>query len=55
MIIYKGDKMYTIAEHHECWVLSCKIGALSVEYKIPKDICADEKELRTYIETQELF
>ena len=34
MIIRKGNKEYTITERRECWVLSCKIGGLSVEYKV---------------------
>lgn len=55
MIIRKGNKEYTITERRECWVLSCKIGGLSVEYKVPKDICADEEELRAYVEAEELF
>lgn len=55
MIIRKGKKEYTIAERRECWVLSCKIGGLSVEYKVPKDICADEEGLREYVKTNELF
>ena len=54
MIIRKGNKEYTITERRECWVLSCKIGGLSVEYKVPKDICADEEELRAYVEAEEL-
>ena len=52
MIIRKGNKEYTITERRECWVLSCKIGGLSVEYKVPKDICADEEELRVYVEAE---
>ena len=52
MVIRKGNKEYTITE---CWVLSCTIGGLSVEYKVPKDICNDEKELRAYVEAEELF
>lgn len=42
-------------KRRECWVLSCKIGGLSVEYKVPKDICADEEELRAYVQAEELF
>lgn len=55
MVIRKGNKEYTITERRECWVLSCTIGGLSVEYKVPKDICNDEKELRAYAEAEELF
>ena len=55
MVIRKGSKEYTIAERRECWVVSCKIGELSVEYKVPKDICTDEEELRADVEAEELF
>lgn len=27
----------------------------AVEYKVPKDICANEEELRAYVEAEELF
>ena len=55
MIIRKGNKEYRVTERSECWALSCTIGGLSVEYKVPKDICADEEELRAYVEAEELF
>lgn len=55
MIIRKGNKEYRVTERSECWVLSCTIGGLSVEYKVPKDICVDEEELRAYVEAEELF
>lgn len=55
MVIRKRNKEYTITERRECWVLSRTIGGLSVEYKVPKDICNDEKELRAYVEAEELF
>lgn len=51
----KDTREYSIEERRECWVLSCKIGGLSVEYKVPKDICADEEELRAYVQAEELF
>jgi hypothetical protein len=55
MIIRKGNKEYRVTERSECWALSCTIGGLSVEYKVPKDICADEEELCAYVEAEELF
>lgn len=55
MVIRKENKEYRVTEWRECWVLSCAIGGLSVEYKVPKDICADEEELRAYVEAEELF
>ena len=55
MIICKEDKEYTVTEHRECWVLSCKMGNLSVEYKVPKDLCTNEEKLREYVEAENLF
>lgn len=55
MVIRKENKEYKVTERRECWVLSCTIGGLSVEYKVPKEICADEEELRAYVEAEELF
>lgn len=55
MVIEKNGKVYTIAERAESWMVSRKIDALTVEYKIPKDVCKDEVELRAYIERDDLF
>ena len=55
MIIRKDGKEYGVTERGECWVVSRKIGELSVEYKVPKDICDDEAALREYVKTDDLF
>ncbi len=55
MVIRKENKEYRVTERRECWVLSCTIGGLSVEYKVPKDICANEEELRAYVKAETLF
>ncbi len=55
MVIEKNGKEYAIAERAEGWTVSRKIGALTVEYKIPKDVCENEAELRAYIERDDLF
>ncbi len=55
MIIFKGDKEIVVEERQNCWVISRKVGKLSMEYKIPKDICADEDALRAYVEKESLF
>lgn len=55
MVINKGEKEYKVREKQECWVVLHNIGELSVEYKIPKNICKNEEELREYIEKEELF
>lgn len=52
----EGVDAYDVMEAaNDCWALSCTIGGLSVEYKVPKDICADAEELRAYVEAEELF
>ena len=55
MIIEKNGKEYAIEEQQNNWKISCKFGRVSVEYKIPKDVCSDQNALRKYIETEELF
>ena len=55
MTILKNGKKYIAEEQREYWALSCTIGGLFVKYKIPKDICADEEELRAYVEVEKLF
>ncbi len=55
MTINKNGKEYTITERKECWTVSRKIGALTVEYKVPKVVCTTEAELRTYVEREEIF
>ena len=44
MIIRKGNKEYRVTERSECWALSCTIGGLSVEYKVPKEMAEAFKE-----------
>ena len=55
MKINKNGKEYSIEERKECWVVSHKFEILTVEYKIPKDVCKDKEELCAYIKQQELF
>ena len=55
MVIRKDGKEYSVTELAECWVILRRIGELSVEYKVPKDICADEAALRKYVKTEEIF
>jgi hypothetical protein len=55
MTINKDGKEYAFAERKECWVVSRNIGALTVEYKVPKDVCTTEAELREYVEREEIF
>ena len=55
MIITKNGREYATSELAKCWVISCKIDALTVEYKVPKDLCKGEEELRAYVEQDDLF
>ena len=55
MVIRKEDKEYKVVEQRKCWALSRAIGGLSMEYKVPKDICANEEELCAYVKSEELF
>ena len=54
-IYQKGEKEYTIEEQKMFWVVSNKGGALTVEYKVPKDICKTQEELVEYINKEGLF
>ena len=55
MTIYKENRKLEVKEKKDFWVLSCKIDGLDVEYKVSKDLCADEEEMRSYIEAEKIF
>ncbi len=55
MVIKKNGKEYVIEEHSEAWEVSCKTGKLTVGYRIAKEVCADERALRDYIDAEDLF
>ena len=55
MEIQKGEKIYTVEEKPNLWMIACKVSTLTIEYKVPKDICADEAQLRAYIEQEKIF
>lgn len=55
MNITKNEKEYTVTEREKNWVVSRKVHALEVEYKISKSLCQTEAELREYIAREELF
>lgn len=46
---------YMITEQVKSWVITCKKGAVTLEYKIDKEICATLDDLRAYVETEKLF
>ena len=49
------EKNYTITEQVKSWGVTCKRGAVTLEYKIDKEICATLDDLRTYVEKEKLF
>jgi hypothetical protein len=49
------EKNYTITEQVKSWVVTCKRGAVTLEYKIDKEICATLDDLRAYVEKEKLF
>ncbi len=55
MIVEKNGKAYSISEYSTKWVVKLSSGKLSVSYDISKDLCANEDELRKYIESSNLF
>ena len=55
MTITKHGKEYTIAECAGYWRITRSSGGLTVEYKVNKDICKTEKDLREYIESENIF
>lgn len=55
MIVKKNDKEYSVIEREKYWEVSYKNGKVILEYKVSKDICADEKALSAYIQTEEIF
>ena len=55
MNIEKNGKICDVTEKAALWVVSRKIGALTVEIKVPKDVCKDEAGLRAYVEREEIF
>jgi len=55
MTITKNEKEYTIAEYTDYWRVTRSSGGLTVEYKVNKDICKTEKDLREYIESENIF
>lgn len=55
MEIYKNGKTYFITEQVKSWEVTCRHGAVTVSYKIDKEICATLDALRAYVESEKLF
>ena len=54
-MIEKNGKIYEIKECAGCWTVILKEGILSVEIKVPKEICETEEDLKLYIEKENIF
>lgn len=55
MTIFKDEKEYAVSEQKTAWVLSRKVGSLSVEYRISKELCPTEADLQAYVAKEKLF
>ena len=55
MIIEKNGKKYEVREYPKYWSVSFKQGALSVDFKLSKEICKSKPELKNYIEKEKMF
>lgn len=55
MVVLKDGKEYMVTRRQDDWIVSRKIGELSIEYKVPKDICENEENLKKYIAEESIF
>ena len=55
MVIKKGSEIYTVRECKNYWSVSKEATAVSVCFKVSKDLCKNEAELKKYIEKEEIF
>ncbi len=55
MQIEKNGKIFDVTEKISLWAVSRKVGPLTIEIKVPKDVCGDEAALRAYVEREDLF
>lgn len=49
MTIAKGEKVYTVQECADHWVLTWNLGAVTASFHIPKSICATVESLADYV------
>jgi len=55
MIVEKNGKQYVVNETKNGWSVVWKSGAVEATFKIPKDICQTEEDVKAYIQTQSMF
>lgn len=55
MIVKKGDKIYIVKECKNYWSVSEETTAVSVCFKVDKELCKTEAELTQYIEKNNMF
>ncbi|MBQ8323239.1 MAG: hypothetical protein IJX91_04660 [Clostridia bacterium] len=49
MKIEKNGKIYEVEDNKSAWVLSVKMGKVSLDYRISKSDCADFEALRLFV------
>ncbi len=56
MTINKNDKIYTVVESSDKWIVKLNNGKFAVSFDVSKSICSNEDELCKYIlSNDELF
>ena len=55
MIVEKDEKSFLVKENVKTWTVTRKESRLTIDYSVPKDMCADEAALRKYIDENDLF
>lgn len=55
MNILKGNKNYTVKECKSYWSVSEETTGVSVCFKVDKELCKTEAEMKEYINNNDLF
>lgn len=54
-MIKKGDTVFTVLEFANKWKVNADNGRITLEYNVPKELCATFDELRDYILSNDIF
>lgn len=55
IIVEKNGKQYVVNETKNGWSAVWKSGVVEATFKIPKEICQTEEDVKAYIQTQVMF
>ena len=56
MLVNKNEKVYTVRECKNYWSVTLQSAeAVSISYKVNKDLCKDEREITDYITNNDMF